>query len=81
MTVPDANIPHENRSDEELFVMHREGDPTALRVLIRRYSGELHGFLTRLVGSRTGADDVFQEAFLQVHLAADAFDSERRFRP
>ena len=69
------------RSDEELFVLHRDGDPQALRVLIERYASELHGFLTRLVGSRAGADDVFQEAFLQVHLAAETFDAERRFRP
>jgi len=69
------------RSDEDLFILHRSGDPQALRVLIERYSGELHGFLTRLVGSRAGADDVFQEAFLQVHLSADSFDSERRFKP
>ena len=69
------------RSDEELFVLHREGDPQALRVLVERYASELHGFLTRLVGSRAGADDVFQEAFLQVHLAAETFDAERRFRP
>ena len=74
-------LPLEKRSDEELFVLHREGDPQALRVLVERYAGELHGFLTRLVGSRAGADDVFQEAFLQVHLAAESFDSERRFRP
>lgn len=71
----------ESRSDEDLLVLHRSGDERALRVLIARYSGELHGFLTRLVGSRAGADDVFQEAFLQVHLSADAFDSERRFKP
>jgi len=70
-----------SRSDEELFVLHRDGDPAALRVIIERYAGELHGFLTRLVGSRAGADDVFQEAFLQVHLSAESFDAERRFRP
>ncbi|MFM7134351.1 MAG: RNA polymerase sigma factor [Planctomycetota bacterium] len=60
---------------------HRSGDAGALRHLIERYSGELHGFLTRLVGSRAGADDVFQEAFLQVHLSAESFDEQRRFRP
>ena len=70
-----------SRSDEDLLVLHRSGDARALRVLIERYSGELHGFLTRLVGSRAGADDVFQEAFLQVHLSADSVDSERRFKP
>lgn len=71
----------EQRSDEDLLILHREGDPQALRLLIERYSGELHGFLTRLVGSRAGADDVFQEAFLQVHLSAESFDRERRFKP
>ena len=71
----------QNSSDEDLLVLHRAGDARALRVLIERYSGELHGFLTRLVGSHAGADDVFQEAFLQVHLSADAFDAERRFKP
>lgn len=71
----------DQRSDEQLVVAHRAGDAGALRTLIDRYKGELHGFLTRLVGNRTGADDVFQEAFLQVHLSADNFDEERRFKP
>ncbi|MFM7259632.1 MAG: RNA polymerase sigma factor, partial [bacterium] len=71
----------EARTDEQLLVAHRAGDATALRALIERYQGELHGFLTRLVGTRAGADDVFQEAFLQVHLSADNFDEERRFKP
>ncbi len=69
------------RSDEALLVAHRGGEAEALRALIERYKGELHGFLTRLVGTRTGADDVFQEAFLQVHLSAESFDEERRFKP
>jgi len=74
-------VPLAQQGDEELFVLHRSGHPDALRILIERYAGELHGFLTRLVGSRAGADDVFQEAFLQVHLAAETFDADRRFRP
>jgi RNA polymerase sigma-70 factor (ECF subfamily) len=76
-----GRIAREARSDEQLVVAHRAGDSSALRALIERYQGELHGFLTRLVGSRAGADDVFQEAFLQVHLSADSFDEERRFKP
>ena len=76
-----SNHRSDPRSDEALVVAHRAGDANALRIIIERYQGELHGFLTRLVGSRTGADDVFQEAFLQVHLSADSFDEERRFKP
>lgn len=75
------NLIARNLSDEELLVAHRSGDASALRVIIERYQGELHGFLTRLVGTRVGADDVFQDTFLQVHLSADSFDQERRFKP
>jgi RNA polymerase sigma-70 factor (ECF subfamily) len=76
-----ADAPLEPGSDEALLVAHREGAPDALRQLIDRYRNDLHGFLTRLVGSQTGADDVFQEAFLQVHLSSESFDRARRFRP
>jgi RNA polymerase sigma-70 factor (ECF subfamily) len=87
LTTPPESTPQpsaaalEPGSDEALLVAHREGDPDALRQLINRYRNDLHGFLTRLVGSRTGADDVFQEAFLQVHLSSESFDRTRRFRP
>jgi RNA polymerase sigma-70 factor (ECF subfamily) len=71
----------ESLSDEALFDRYRRGDNAALRVIIERYQDELYRFLCRLLGDRTGADDVFQDTFLQIHLSAETFDSERRFRP
>ena len=71
----------DDRSDESLLQSHMDGDPRALESLIRRHSGELHGFLTRFLGSSAAADDVFQETFLQVHLSAESFDAERQFKP
>jgi RNA polymerase sigma-70 factor, ECF subfamily len=68
-------------SDEELFEQYRQGDRGALRALIERHQANLMRFLTRLVGEGAGAEDVFQDAFLQVHLSADTFDATRRFRP
>jgi RNA polymerase sigma-70 factor (ECF subfamily) len=68
-------------SDEALLVASRSGDRNAFRVLIERYRDDLLRFLVRFLGSRTAADDVFQETFLQVHLASHSFDQERRFRP
>ncbi len=38
-------------------------------------------FLLRLVGNRAGAEDVFQETFLQIHTSAATFDTARRFKP
>jgi RNA polymerase sigma-70 factor (ECF subfamily) len=68
-------------SDEILFEKYRGGDRAAFRTIIERHHQELLRFLVRLVGDQAGAEDVFQEAFLQVHLAADTFDATRRFRP
>jgi RNA polymerase sigma-70 factor, ECF subfamily len=49
--------------------------------LAARYAHELFGFLFRFVGSSAAADDLVQETFLQVHLAAASFDSSRAFKP
>lgn len=73
--------PKADRIDERLLVASRGGDREAFRQLIERHREDLLRFLVRFLGSRTAADDVFQDTFLQVHLAADTFDAERRFRP
>ena len=68
-------------SDEALFEKYRRGDRAALRTLIERFQPDLMRFLVRLVGEQAGAEDVFQDSFLQVHLSADTFDATRKFRP
>ncbi len=68
-------------TDEQLFETYRRGDVGALRTLIGRYHDDLLRFLIRLTGDRQAAEDVFQEAFLQVHLSQDTFDATRRFKP
>lgn len=71
----------DQRTDEELLCAYRDGESEALRLLIDRYRPSLFGFLVRFLGDRAAAEDVFQEAFLQVHLSADSFDAERRLKP
>jgi RNA polymerase sigma-70 factor, ECF subfamily len=68
-------------SDEEVFERFLDGDTDAYRTLIERYHDDLLRFLTRLVGDRAGAEDLFQETFLQIHQSAHTFDVSRRFRP
>jgi RNA polymerase sigma-70 factor (ECF subfamily) len=68
-------------SDEEVFERYRSGQSEMLRILIDRHHDDLLRFLYRLMGDRQAAEDVFQEAFLQVHLSASTFDATRRFRP
>jgi RNA polymerase sigma-70 factor (ECF subfamily) len=68
-------------TDEALLTAYIDGDRQAFAALLERYRTELHGFLARFLGSSAAADDVFQETFLQVHLAASTFDSTRHFKP
>lgn len=78
-----ANVPQpvNDRTDEQLLADYREGDRKAFQQLVDRHQRELFHFLVRFLGNRASAEDVFQEAFLQVHQSADQFDIERRFRP
>jgi len=74
-------MPTTDRSDEQLLTAYLGGEREAFASLVERYRHELHGFLARFLGSSAAADDVFQETFLQVHLAAATFDRERSFKP
>jgi RNA polymerase sigma-70 factor (ECF subfamily) len=69
------------RTDEELLAAHIDGDQKAFPALMERYKDNLLHFLIRFVGKRAAAEDVFQEAFLQVHISAETFDLSRRFIP
>src|SRR5207245_7024568 len=53
-------------SDEELLACFRRGQREAFGVLVRRYEGELYGYLRRYLGDGNLADDVFQNTFLQL---------------
>jgi RNA polymerase sigma-70 factor, ECF subfamily len=78
---PPERVPQGERSDERLIADYRHGDGNAFAELVSRYQRELYHFLVRFLGDRTAAEDVFQEAFLQVHQSASNFDPQRRFRP
>lgn len=69
------------RSDEELLREHLAGKPAAFDALVARYIEDLYSFFERFVGNGAAAEDLVQETFLQVHLAAGAFDPTRTFKP
>ena len=70
-----------SRSDGQLLADHISGVTGAFDCLVARYSQELYGFLCRFVADKTIADDLIQETFVQVHLAANSFNPGRAFRP
>jgi RNA polymerase sigma-70 factor, ECF subfamily len=68
-------------NDEDLLRRHLEGDPSAFRTLVERYHRELFQFALRYTNSKAVADDIVQEAFLQLHLSAPSFDPTRKLKP
>jgi RNA polymerase sigma-70 factor (ECF subfamily) len=73
----------ENRlCDEALLASYRQtGDSRLFAELVQRYEKELYNYLRRYLGDAELADDVFQMAFLMVHMKCDQFEPGRRFRP
>jgi RNA polymerase sigma-70 factor (ECF subfamily) len=67
--------------DEALMVRVRRDDRGAFETLIRRYSTPILTFLTRLLGDRAEAEDVFQEVWLAIWMKRAGFDATRKFRP
>ena len=49
--------------------------------MVARYRRELFNFLYRFTGDAALAEDVFQGAFLQLHVSGAAFDPSRRLKP
>jgi RNA polymerase sigma-70 factor (ECF subfamily) len=68
-------------SDEELLGCYRRGQREAFGVLVRRYEGELYGYLRRYLGDANLADDVFQNTFLQLFTKIGKYEQGRPVRP
>ncbi|MCG3126140.1 MAG: ECF RNA polymerase sigma factor SigW [Phycisphaerae bacterium] len=69
------------RGDRELLRAYLQGDAASFDALVDRYARDLYGFLYRFVGDAALAEDLVQETFLQIHVAADSFDLARPLKP
>ena len=64
-----------NLADEEVMHLVQEGDPRAFELFYDRHSGPAFSLAYRMVGNRTVAEDVSQEAFLSI------WRSKLRYQP
>lgn len=53
-------------SDHDLMLAVRDGELDALGELFERHHGPLFGFLTKLTGNRTAAEDIAQTVFQRI---------------
>ena len=68
-------------SDEELLERFQRGQRDAFGTLVRRYTGELFGYLRRYLGDHSLAEDVVQNTFLQVFVKINQYEQGRPVRP
>src|SRR5436309_1245468 len=67
--------------DEDLMALVADGRPDLLEGLGHRHGTPLLTFLTRMVGDRHRAEELFQEVFLAVWLKRRQYQYPRPFRP
>ena len=64
-------------ADDALLAGMAAGDADAATAFVRRFQARVYGVAVSVVGDRTVADDVAQEAFLRAWRHADAYDARR----
>jgi RNA polymerase sigma-70 factor (ECF subfamily) len=67
--------------DEDVMAEVAGGRADLLEPLVRRHGTALLTFLTRMVGDRHRAEELFQEVFLAVWLKRGQYQYPRAFRP
>lgn len=72
-----ASMVDTNSSDEDLLDGLQRRDSRALELLYTRHGGIAYGLAYRILNDRTAAEDVVQEAFLNVWRQAASFDPRR----
>ena len=67
-------------SDEELMIRCRNGDMSALELLVSRYKDAMLNFIYRSIGDYHRAEDLSQETFLRVFKNASRYEPRAKFK-
>lgn len=68
-------------SDQSLIASYREGDDSAINILIERHRKRVYNYILMLVKDSNVADDIFQELFIKVlnSIRADKYSDSGKF--
>ncbi len=75
MDITNSNIL--NKPDDELMLTVIDGNTTAFNALYGRYEKAIFNFILRYTGNRGLAQDLLQETFTRIWLAAHSFNPEK----
>jgi len=68
-------------TDTQIVRRCRQGDASAWRVLISRYTPLVYRLALRMLRHKEAAEDVGQEAFLRMFKSLESYDATRPFSP
>jgi RNA polymerase sigma factor (sigma-70 family) len=71
----------DSKSDAELVTAARGGNQQAFGELVLRYQRQIYGLACILLGDRSEAEDIAQEAFLRAWLNCDLLSDPSKFGP
>ena len=74
-----GNLHWQDLTDEELFVLTREGERDAFRLIVERHQGTAFHVAQKYVRSAEVAREIVQEAFLWVYRSRERFDANKSF--
>jgi len=75
-----ASVTTEQDADVELMLAVQRGDRAAFRALFEKHLAAVVGFATHFVGSRARAEELAQDAFLQVYRTRERYVPRARFK-
>ncbi len=70
-----------NLDERHWLPRHCRGDREAFTELMNAYQAPVYGYLVRCGVPPASRDDVFQEIFVKIHLAAASYQASRPLRP
>jgi RNA polymerase sigma-70 factor (ECF subfamily) len=70
-----------NLDERNWLPRHCRGDRQAFAELVAAYQAPVYGYLVRCGVPPASRDDVFQEIFVKIHLAAASYQPSRPLRP
>lgn len=79
INIINANIPHQQKSDDALIMLFQSGEQEVFRYLVERYREKVRNVIFSIFNDADQVDDISQEVFIKVFHALPNFRFESSF--
>ena len=79
INIINANIPHDQKSDDSLIMLFQSGEKEVYRYLVERYQEKIRNIIYSIFNDPDLVDDLSQEIFIKVYQALPKFRFESSF--